>query len=189
MSDLVGDVKGQLEDMVDLMSSLEQVQIPSTLIAAVEEGWKLTVEAVEIKKTLEYDQEQRKHDKGRVVNARVVGEVLSEMERQTVNQLVVKPTQLFTNLVYGIAQFALDILIGLPVAIADAWKSKDLLQALAPYLKKFIKKFFDIISAKEMAHVLEDGIQIRDEMSQRLRDSALKQSSGPRYRRRKVTRT
>lgn len=189
MSSLTDDVKSQLDDIAEIMSSMENVEIPATLVQAVEEGWKLTVEALEIHKTLEYEEDKRKHDKGRVVNARVVGEVLAEMERQTVNQLVLKPQQLFTNLIFGIAQFALDILIGLPVAIADAWQSRDLIQALAPYFKKFIKKFFDIISAKELAKVMEDGIQIRMEMEQRLRDSALKQSNGPRYRRRKLTRT
>ncbi len=83
----------KLEDAEALFKKFEDLEIPTSLKKAVEDGWELKQDFVDVGMKLAYDAEEKSVDKKRVIQCRKVLQVLQDLEEELVDGAVVQPVE------------------------------------------------------------------------------------------------
>ncbi len=175
------DIVQNLEDIVEQLVEVETVPLPQTVKAAVIEGWELTVDTLQIQGLLYYDEDQRKIDKTRAITLKVAMETLAVLEAAYVEEF----TQTIGSIIYNIP--AELVKSALPIFKA--------VKLIATHPNQFWyvvregwKQVFAAMALTEIGKEIARGVKLRETIIKDMRKKTLPQRTGPRYRRRKVTR-
>lgn len=182
------DMVSDLDELISQYQKMEGVELPTSVLGAVKDGWELTVDGVAMQVLLAYPAEQRMRDKTRCVKLDDVQQILAAMENDMVSRYVLSPGDVIWNFVatapkavYSAGQLVFD-------ALTRNWFQKDWVQIAWQAVRSVWKQTLDIIGIVQWAKSIENGLRARDKFAAQVEKKALPQRNAQRCLRRKRTR-
>lgn len=205
----IDDWLNEAEELIRTYEEVSGTEIPRTLAEARAQNWKLAAKGIVITGLVDYDDEDRKNDRQRVISLPVALRMLEALEDSLIAATIKNPKQLFVKRVRGqvrMLKYASSALGVVWDFIKLEWESHGLLDLLLDALSiigRIIETIYEVFSrfaglivagiiyalgTQTFTRTVLDAQSERERIIRLIRKNALPQRSGQRYWRRKVTR-
>jgi hypothetical protein len=187
MSAEVDDIVEQLEGLLEQYQDVENSELPSTLKAAVEAGWELSIGQLDVE-GVAYSEDARKADRQRLVRLDDALKELAKLEERMVANYVITPKTILLNFIYGLKDFIPNAVKVVIDTATTVWNNPNAISIITSVARRFWNQAFVAAGIAELVQTIVVGVNLRDERVEALRKKALPQRNQSRTVKRRMSR-
>lgn len=196
----VEEVEQQLHESVELFEAVTGTPVPATLREAVSEGWELVSSGVLVGLALHYNKEQREQDSRRIITVQAAFDILHDYEEQLIKDHVLDVVDISWKYFEVVGEVIAFIwgnaariweLIELELNFLAVPSEADLALGAVTLARGYAASLALVVAAfkaNDFSAIVLSVMKQRDVAAKQMRKRAFPQSTGPRYRRRKLAR-